>query len=230
MHAKNLIRLNNNKREQLSKENRQDYGEMIAYIRMTVNKSEQQTEELLMELLDHLLDAQEQGKTAKEVFGDDLKAYCRELINELPRERVSINLMFIFYLVLNLLGLIGMFVGVINFALYQFFNLGTETFTFSLGSGILIVIIDFLLLATFVYVVFLWMNGSLFKNKQSKKWIEFIQIWFISTFFIGLSVFVLNFMPAFGKTISIPHLVIVATAALLYLVSMILNKKFRITK
>ena len=38
-------------------------------------------EELLLEILDHLLEAQEDGKTAHDIFGEDLKAYCDELIN-----------------------------------------------------------------------------------------------------------------------------------------------------
>ena len=37
-------------------------------------------EELLLEILDHLLEAQEDGKTAHDIFGEDLKAYCDELI------------------------------------------------------------------------------------------------------------------------------------------------------
>lgn len=230
MHAKDLIKLNNEKRELLNIENRQDYEDMLEYIRMHHNKSEQQTEELLIELLDHLLDAQDQGKSAKDIFGDDLKAYCQELIIELPVERISINLMFISYLVLNLLGLIGMFVGIVDFILYQFVGIGEQTFNFSLGSGIVIIIIDFLILALFVYVVFLWINGSLFKNKKAKKWLEFIQIWFICTLFIVLSVGVLHFMPAFGMPVSIPHLAIIAVGAILYLSSMLLNKKYRITK
>ena len=37
-------------------------------------------EELLLEILDRLLEAQEDGKTAHDIFGEDLKAYCDELI------------------------------------------------------------------------------------------------------------------------------------------------------
>ncbi|MBN6204871.1 DUF1129 family protein [Ralstonia pickettii] len=230
MHAKDLTKLNNKKREQLNKENLSDYEEMLVYIRGNFNKSEQQTEEILMELLDHLLEAQNEGKTAKEVFGNDLKSYCDELITEIPKEKKSINFMFIFYLVLNLVGLVGIVFGAVNFALYQFFSLGTEVLNFSLGSGIFVIIIDFLLLALFVYVIFLWINGSLFKNKKTKKWVEFLQLWLISSLFIGATILVLHFMPAFGKTLSIPHLVIAAAAALIYLTSIILNKKYRFTK
>ncbi|GEM_PF-4646459 len=138
--------------------------------------------------------------------------------------------MFTFYLVLNLVGLLGMIVGIGNFVLYHFFSLGINALNFSLGSGILIIIIDLLLLALFIYIIFLWINGSLFKNKQTKRWIEFLQIWLICSLFIGATILVLHFMPAFGKTLRIPYLIFVAIAALLYLASIILNKKYRFTK
>lgn len=230
MHAKELVKLNNKKREQLNKKNLADYEEMLTYIRGNFNKSEQQTEEILIELLDHLLEAQGEGKTAKEVFGNDLKSYCDELIMEIPKEKKSINFIFFIYLALNLIGLIGMFLGVSNFILYKFAGIGAKELQFPLGSGILTIIIDFLLLAAFVYLVILWINGSLFKINKSKKWIEFLQIWLMSTAFIGLTIAVLHFMPAFGKSLSIPHLIIAACAAILYLASIILNKKYRITK
>ncbi|OEF97171.1 DUF1129 family protein [Desulfuribacillus alkaliarsenatis] len=52
------------------------YEDMLIYIRFSYNKSDQEVEEVLSELLDHLLDAQAEGKTAYEVFGDEPKKYA----------------------------------------------------------------------------------------------------------------------------------------------------------
>ncbi|WP_347835339.1 hypothetical protein [Gracilibacillus sp. JCM 18860] len=71
MDASVLIEQNNQKRKLLNEENKKVYEEMLLYVRLFFNKSEQESEEILMELLDHLLDAQGEGKSAKEVFGDD---------------------------------------------------------------------------------------------------------------------------------------------------------------
>jgi DNA-binding ferritin-like protein (Dps family) len=84
MDPKELIELNNEKRELLTEENKEIYGNMLTYIRMA-NIAEHHTEEVLMDVLDHLLDAQERGKTAHDVFGKDPKAYCDELIDALPK-------------------------------------------------------------------------------------------------------------------------------------------------
>src|SRR5690625_899878 len=84
MKAKEIVQLNNEKRKQLNKENLKDYEDMLIYIRLTSTKSERQTEEILLELLDHALMAQKEGKTIRDIFGDDLKAYSQDLIDEIP--------------------------------------------------------------------------------------------------------------------------------------------------
>ncbi|MHA6253040.1 DUF1129 family protein [Oceanobacillus sp. CAU 1775] len=229
MHAKDLIKENNEKRELLNEENQEDYEEMLVYIRMH-NKSEQQSEEILMELLDHLLEAQANGKTAKDIFGEDLKAYSEDLINELPRETKKDQLILLLYLGLNLLGIVAIFTGIANYLAYKIFGLGTATFDFYLGTGISIVIIDLILLAGFVYIVILWINGSVFKKKPTKKWMEFLQVWVIAMVFIGLTLLVFMFMPTFGSLISTSHLLIVGVGLILYLASVVMNKRLRITK
>ena len=80
MTEKEMVKLNNEKRELLTTENEAAYGDMLIYLRLT-SVPQKQMEELLLEILDHLLEAQKDGKTAHDIFGEDLKAYCDELIN-----------------------------------------------------------------------------------------------------------------------------------------------------
>ncbi|WP_460507072.1 DUF1129 domain-containing protein [Bacillus sp. MN7755] len=80
MTEKEMVKLNNEKRNLLTAENEATYGDMLIYLRLT-NVPQKQMEELLLEILDHLLEAQEYGKNAHDIFGEDLKAYCDELIN-----------------------------------------------------------------------------------------------------------------------------------------------------
>lgn len=97
MNTKDLIQLNNEKREQLTEKNSEYYGDMLVYIRTNFNKSERYTEEVLLELLEHLLQAQEEGRTAKEVFGEDPKAYCNDIIGEfLLRKNQSTYICFLY--------------------------------------------------------------------------------------------------------------------------------------
>ncbi|MGE6344989.1 DUF1048 domain-containing protein [Bacillus mycoides] len=80
MTEKEMVKLNNEKRKLLTPENEAAYVDMLIYLRFT-SVPQKQMEELLLEILDHLLEAQEDGKNAHDIFGEDLKAYCDELIN-----------------------------------------------------------------------------------------------------------------------------------------------------
>ncbi|QWH19265.1 hypothetical protein EXW62_20055 [Bacillus mycoides] len=83
MNAKDMIELNNRKRKLLIPENEAAYGDMLVYLRLS-NVPEHQVEELLLEILDHLIEAQAENKNAYDIFGDDLQSYCDELISALP--------------------------------------------------------------------------------------------------------------------------------------------------
>jgi len=85
MNAKDMVELNNKKRELLTPENEAAYGDMLVYLRIS-NVPEQQMEELLLEILDHLIEAQAENKNAYDIFGDDLQSYCDELISALPTQ------------------------------------------------------------------------------------------------------------------------------------------------
>ncbi|OTW87796.1 hypothetical protein BK702_14700 [Bacillus thuringiensis serovar cameroun] len=85
MNAQDMIELNNKKRELLTFENEASYGDMLVYLRLS-NVPEQQVEELLLEILDHLIEAQRENKNAYDIFGNDLQSYCDELISALPAQ------------------------------------------------------------------------------------------------------------------------------------------------
>jgi DNA-binding ferritin-like protein (Dps family) len=230
LNSKDFIKLNNDMRDKLSEENKEIYEDMLVYIRLNGNKSEQQTEEVLFELLEHLLEAQKEGKTARDVFGNDLRKYCDELIAEIPGEEKSFAFLFGAYIVIYFLGILSTFHGIGNFALHQFFDVGSNDFTFSIGSGITVVIIDLLILSAFIIIVLKWLKNSTFKEKKPNKWVEFLQLWFISMIFIGAAVVVPIIMPSFGSEITIPVLSFAVVGIIFFFISFMLNKKFRITK
>lgn len=223
MNVKDIIKLNNEKREHLSDINKEYYENMLIYIRLNTNKSEQQTEEVLLELLEHLLEADRNEQTAKDVFGEDLKAYCNELISEIPGEKTSKNVSFIAFLILDLLAILTIFQGVVGYGLYLF-GLGSKYFSFPIGSGLLIVIIDLFILVLWIVVILKWIKKSSFKEKKPKKWVEFLQLWLICMVFIGLSIGVFIVIPDFGKTINIHLLAVIIIGIFLYIVKFIINK------
>ncbi|GGA84406.1 DUF1129 family protein [Ornithinibacillus halotolerans] len=229
MNSKDIVKLNNELREKLTATNKEIYEDMLVYIRLN-NKSEQHTEEVLYEILEHLIQAQEEGKTAQEVFGNNLKAYCDDLIKEIPNEKKSLAFLFGSYIIIYFLAILSTFKGIGEYAIYYFFDKGSNVFSFSLGSGIIVIITDLIILTVFILLVLKWIKSTTFKIKKPKKWVEFLQIWLISTIFIGLSVLVPIIMPSFGAEISIPVISFAVLGVILFLIAYILNKKFRLTK
>lgn len=229
MNAKDIIELNNELREQLNKENLAAYEDMLTYIRLSSNKSEQQTEEVLLELLEHLLEAQKSGKTAKDIFGEDLKQYCDELINEIPGEKMTKNMRFWSYIALQYLAVITLTFGLLSFLLHSFFQLGESSLRFPLGTGVIAILLDLGLFYLLVRFILAWMKNSSFKEKRPKKWVEFLQLWLIMTCAIALFYFIPKLLPHFGTTITLHNLVIAAIGVILYLIAKILNKRYRFT-
>jgi DNA-binding ferritin-like protein (Dps family) len=230
MNAKEIVKINNDLREKLSEENKKVYEDMLVYIRTNTNKSEQQTEEVLLELLEHLLAAQADGKTVQDIFGNDIKQYCDEIINEIPGEKRSISLLFGAYLFINLFGIMSLTYGTLGFFFNRVFHLGSSNVEISLGSTIVNFLIDAVLIYIFVIIILKWIKSTTFKQKETKKWVEFFQIWLVSTLFIGIMVIINIFMPSFGLAITIPNLFFTAVGILLVITSSVLNKKYRITK
>ncbi|KEK26138.1 DUF1129 family protein [Bacillus gaemokensis] len=84
MNARDLAKMNIQKSESLTEENKKVYEGMRIHLGFA-NVPELQLEELLLEILNHMLDGQKDEKNAHEIFGPDLEAYCNELIASLPK-------------------------------------------------------------------------------------------------------------------------------------------------
>lgn len=73
-----------NRTAELSANNKELLDEMKFYL-LTGPTSESKARRVLEELEDHLLLAQQDGKTFEDVFGKDPKAFCDELMKEIPK-------------------------------------------------------------------------------------------------------------------------------------------------
>ena len=104
MKVSELIEQNNKKRVLLTEMNEKYYSDLLLYIRTKLTLSEQQSEEVLMEMLDHLIEGQQDGKTALEIFGNDPKGYADEIVSHLPRENKRNSLIFMSEIALNIIG------------------------------------------------------------------------------------------------------------------------------
>ncbi|MDN3426099.1 DUF1129 family protein [Microbacterium sp. APC 3898] len=155
-----LIKENNHKRDFLNAENEKIYEDLLLYIRTDLRVNEQAAEELLMDLLDHLIEAQENGKAAADLFGDSPETYADELIANMPNEDKR-NLMLLF--ASGILGLVGWFAvsyGIINAAISIFTSVEND---FALGSGLMILVALILVGVIGVFFIFRIIRSTVFK-------------------------------------------------------------------
>lgn len=166
-----LIEENNHKRELLTSENEQVYENLLLYIRTDLRVDEHAGEEILMDLLDHLLEAQENGKNAADLFGNSPQVYADELIDQLPNQKRR-N---VYWLAASgIAGLVGWFAityGVIN-AVLSFFT--TREIDIALGSIFLILLSVSLVGTIGVKLFFKIIRSSVFKPK-SQQWKMYVK-------------------------------------------------------
>ena len=86
MNSDNLIKANNLLRKKLTSENQKYYEDLLTYIRgkSTFNR-EKDVEQLLLEILHDLIDAQNNGQNAEDYFGNNPQTFADEILQTLPK-------------------------------------------------------------------------------------------------------------------------------------------------
>ncbi|WP_018751573.1 DUF1129 family protein [Paenibacillus sanguinis] len=159
MNTTEMIKLNNERRELLNKENLKVYEDAMIYIRLNA-RSEYATESILLELLEHLIEAQQHGKSAKDVFGDDLHVYCDTLIADIPHQSKQSWLLDILRNTTVLLGSLFAVYTIVQLLSYFIPSLKME----SLSLLPFLVIIAVAAIA--ILVVLYALKASIFRNKS----------------------------------------------------------------
>lgn len=225
MNAKELIKLNNKKRKGLTEENEEYYDKMLVYIRTNVSVSEQQAEELLMELLDHLIDAQAEGKGAAEIFGENIKNYCDEMIKQLPKEPLKSTAFFIGFLLLQLASLMAIVSGIGDIVVHYFKD---SSQTVYVGTALVTLGIVAVIISLDVFLFLKWIQKSVYKitNKIKDFFLLFVLI------FVSLAgmVFLPKLIPPFGYAIEAGGFLYLTVGAATLIVLKWLNSKYQITK
>lgn len=220
MNASELILQNNQKRKLLTEENEKYYSKVMLYIRTKLTLSEQQSEEVLMEMLDHLIEGQEEGKSARSIFGNDPKGFADEIISQLPKEDKRNTLKFISQLGLNLLGWFLVIRSFIIIVLAQFQEVDIRVF-------IIPALITFLLIgvsvALGIKIIFNLIHKSLFNDNASDKRDMLIAGLYGGGSFaliILASIFINDFGPAF----EFPWVVSLGVGSFLLLLTWLMKK------
>lgn len=218
--AKQLIDLNNQRRTELTPENEKYYSDFMIYIRIQFFLSEQQSEEVLLEILDHLIEGQKEGKTAKEIFGEDPKAYADQLISQIPNENRRSLGKFFLGIALNLLSYFLMIRGII-FLIVSFFKDVNSTVFPVKAAVISLLIIGFSLLG--VRVFFRIIGNSLFKEKNNDV-ADSLKAGLYGAVSMGIIIGAGYLLPNFGPSFDFSWYTTLVLGMLIWVISWLLKK------
>lgn len=222
MNTQKLIEENNDKRELLTSENEKYYSDMMVYIRLGggLMLSEQQSEEVLMEMLDHLLDGQNEGKTAKEIFGDHPQEYAEEIIQQLPKEKRRTMFAFISKIVVDIVSWLLMINGLIVLVISQFKELGTTVYLFTAVMNAIVIFIGVVLTIWFILRL---VKKSLFNENSSDKK-DMLKAGVFGGTSFAVMILVGQFIPQIGPTFDFPWWLSLISGAVLWLAMFIIKK------
>lgn len=207
MNVQQLVKLNNERKKMLSKPNLKYYEDLLVYIRLANRKDEQAKEEVLMEMLEHLIEAEQNGVEADAVFGKTPKQLADEIIESLPKEKKLSGIYFMAETLVLMLGVYIASTGIFNIILKQDFELHTGNVLATFG----VIIIGFLVL---LKILIGGIRKASFKNKKAPWLIPSIAM---TIYIFSVSAFTV-FVPGFGKSFTVTPLMMTVVGVVLLVV------------
>ncbi|MFY3792835.1 DUF1129 family protein [Ureibacillus sp. MALMAid1270] len=214
--VKQLIEQNNEKRKLLTSENVAYYDDLLVYIRMNKFKDERATEIVLLNLLDEILEAQKEGKCAKELFGTSPKGYADKIIESLPKESKRSIIEFGLEILFTLFGWY-----LVVWGIWPMINQENQTvYIGSLTVSALLLIASLLLLVLLVFKVIKNQAFSDQKKKTTATWVLGLLIGIL--FVVGI---MSNFLlQPFGPAMKMTYYTPFGLGCFLLLASYVLKK------
>ena len=214
--VKKLIAENNEKRQRLNEENLAFYENFMVYVRASLLKDERAKEEVLMEMLDHVLLAQDDGKRAEDVFGKNPKQLADDVVANIPQEPFKHVFTFAIEIIATLFACYTVVVGIIDFVQ------GKERVVF-IGNAALLVGLFVAVLAVMIIVFLKTLKNEAFQQKKSNKLFIITYSLLLMACSVGIY-FIFIKVPSFGLAIDLGQFGLFSIGCVLALVTFIMKK------
>ncbi|MCI1859844.1 MAG: DUF1129 domain-containing protein [Sporolactobacillus sp.] len=167
--AAEMIARNNQWREQLTTENREYYEKLLLYLRTTgLFYDDREIEGLLLEILQDILDAQNDGQRAADFFGKNPQQAADALIGRLGKASWKERLKW--------MGLL--------FGISSFFSVLGALINPQQGINLLVLVLNGVLSFLGIELIVLSLHRSIYTKIIRGKWLTFLSIWlFVMTVF-----------------------------------------------
>lgn len=220
---KSKIKYHNELSEKLTPENNQIYTDIVLYLRLS-KLSEIDAEDAIGDILEMLIDAQERNQNARDIFGEDIKEFCENIINSYGYNKNS-KLKYFF----QIASMCIIFTTIYNYVFEELPNIikGNQSW-FTLNYS-LSMLINTIVVTVFSYLLLTYIGKPTFKKDnytKKGKFIEFLRYWLTSIILLGtLVVFNLFFKNTilFETNVYIVILILI----LIYIIQYIMNLKMK---
>lgn len=177
--VKELILKNNELREKLFDENKEYYENLLLYIRTSgLFYDDYEIETLLIQILQDLISAQENGESARDFFGKLPQEAANELVSNIGHASK--------FEILKLVGII--------FGISAFFPilsmLGTDK-----GINPIVIILDGILSFIIIGIIFIILHKGIYGKIIINKTVSFILLWIVFSLFMGIFILIYMFTP-----------------------------------
>lgn len=177
--VKELIVKNNELREKLFDENKEYYENLLLYIRTSgLFYDDYEIETLLIQILQDVISAQENGESARDFFGKSPQEAANELVSNLGHASK--------FEILKLVGII--------FGISAFFPilsmLGTDK-----GINPIVIILDGILSFITIGIAFIILHRGIYGRIIKNKIVSFVLLWILLTLIIGTFTLIYIFTP-----------------------------------
>lgn len=199
--AKELIKKNNELRENLSAENKEYYENLLLYIRTSgLFYDEYEVETLLIQILQDIISAQESGTSAIDFFGKSPQEAADELVSNLGHESKIQILKYA-----GILFCISVFFPIFDM-------LGTDK-----GINPIVIVLDGLVSFIALKVILIVLHKGIYTKFIKNKIISFILLWIFFALIIGLFVLIYIFSPNIWNLHIASSIKIIIIAIILFL-------------
>jgi Uncharacterized membrane-bound protein conserved in bacteria len=178
--VKVMIEQNNQLRCELNDENKAYYEQLLLYIRTAgIFYDDFEVETLLMQILQDIRSAQEEGQTAAEFFGKSAQKAADAMIRNLGKASK--------YEILKLTGLI--------FAISSFFVVLNVLTSPGKGINFIVLILNGLLSYLIIILIFFVLHRMIYTKIFKRKVVGFIVLWLVCCAVLGLFILIYMLSP-----------------------------------
>ncbi|BDH61361.1 hypothetical protein MTP04_14910 [Lysinibacillus sp. PLM2] len=214
--VKQMIELNNKKRQLLTSENESYYSNLLVYIRSIGFKNEKAMEEKLLEILDKLIKGQNEGDSAEDLFGISAKDLGNEILQSIPEASFKEKMEFGLEIGLTLFGWFLVIWGIVPL-------IKNENPIVYLGSFVVSLVLLVVSLSFMIILIMGVLKKNAFENKRNSNKIIIASGGIVGLLFVA-SILVQLVVPPFGIAFEVTYFTPIGLGSFFLLASYLLKK------